>query len=346
MNKPRLPPPDRCSSPASPRWRFARAWLTASAAALGAVALTSAITVPVRSSAATRTTRKATRPNVARPSTTRRPTPPTKPPVTAPPTTAPVITPKRLLFAVPAVITGRPVKVMAVGDSLTAGTETANQSYRGHLFNKLGADGLSVDFVGSQHTATRAGGDPDHEGHGPFGIGPDDTRFCDWPADGDKQCQEQPFSIAQGIEAWLAASEPDVVLLQVGLYDMFEGTLRRGSSGLEKTFAPEQAPLRYRNLVRQITAARPNVVVIVGTLLQTPWISKGWGPYEALNAEIRKIGDESATDHVIVVDLNKVTLQKLDFQDGFHLSDAAAMKVAEGWFKAADPVIAKLSGRS
>ena len=294
-------------------------------------------------SAATKVSRRA-RP---RTTTTRPSTAVTKAPGSTLATIAPaVITPKRLLFAVPPVVTGRPIKVMPLGDSLTAGTELGNQSYRGHLYNKLVADGLSVDFVGSTQTLGLAGGDPDHEGHGAFGIGPDDTRFCEWPADGEQKCQDQPFNIAQGVEAWLAAAEPDVVMLQVGIYDLFEATLKRGSSGLQKTFAPGEAPLRYRNLVRQITTLRPNVVVVIATLLQTPWISKGWVPFEALNAEIRRIGDESAADRVVVIDLNNVALRQSDFQDGFHLNDSAAEKMAEAWYRAVDPVLSKVSGRA
>ena len=41
-----------------------------------------------------------------------------------------------------------------------------------------------------------------------------------------------------GVEAWPAVTEPDVVMLHVGIYDLFEATLKRGSSCLDKTFAP------------------------------------------------------------------------------------------------------------
>ena len=69
-------------------------------------------------------------------------------------------------------------------------------------------------------------------------------------------------------------------------------------------------------------------------------------PFEALNAEIRRIGHESVADRVVVVDLNIVTLRQSDFQDGFHLNDPAAQMVAEAWFRAVGPILSKVSGRS
>ena len=77
-----------------------------------------------------------------------------------------------------------PITIMPLGDSLTAGDDptrptTSPQSYRGYLYNSLLAAGYDVDFVGSQQNEAISGGDPDHEGHGGYTIGPDNSTLCD-----------------------------------------------------------------------------------------------------------------------------------------------------------------------
>lgn len=63
----------------------------------------------------------------------------------------------------------RIVKIMPVGDSITYGKVNNNLrelgGYRTELWHKFEADGLTVDFVGSQSTGPDSLGDKDHEGH-------------------------------------------------------------------------------------------------------------------------------------------------------------------------------------
>lgn len=92
-----------------------------------------------------------------------------------------------------------PLRIMPLGDSITRGPATSSAwdgrssgGYRRLLAQLLAAAGLEVDLVGSQ-THGRFG-DAEHEGHGGFRID----------------------QLASGVDAWLTAASPDVVLLMAG----------------------------------------------------------------------------------------------------------------------------------
>ena len=55
------------------------------------------------------------------------------------------------------------IKILPLGDSITANTET--KSYRYYLWNMLTTDGYKIDFLGSQKYQIYDNFDPDHEGH-------------------------------------------------------------------------------------------------------------------------------------------------------------------------------------
>ncbi len=85
---------------------------------------------------------------------------------------------------------GAPIRVMPLGDSITAGSSAGG--YRAPLFNALTTAGLDVDFVGGQSLGS--GFDADHEGH---------------PGWTDAQIALQA--------AWFLGDNPaDVVLLHIG----------------------------------------------------------------------------------------------------------------------------------
>ena len=243
-------------------------------------------------------------------------------------------------------ILDRPITIMPLGDDQTSGGGlTGGQSYRGHLYNALKAGGYNVDFVGSQQSESIAGGDQDNEGHGAFTIGPDDSRYCNWPVGGQKDCQPTAFNIASNVDTWLAAAKPDIVLLQVGLYDLFEPTLKEGTDGIDRTFEPKKAPQHLADLVAQIRRSDPNVIVIVASLLKPNWVVKGWAPYDALNAQAVKLGEAAPDDRVLSINLSIMTFKKDEYLDGFHMTDAASQRVADQWKLVVQSALNKLLGR-
>jgi len=212
----------------------------------------------------------------------------------------------------------RPWKIMPLGDSLTAGDADPNgaQSYRGDLYHLLAQAGYLIDFVGRQSWQTYAGGDPDHEGHGGFTIGPDSSTIG---------------NIDRYLETYLDASEPDMILLLIGINDMFPGPER-------PDVVPEQAADKLEALVNRITQLRPNVRVMVSSLVPVNWDDTGWTAYHNVNARAAQIGNASPTDNIYFVDMYGSLAGQMtaaDYMpDNLHLSASGARKVAQVWFDA------------
>jgi lysophospholipase L1-like esterase len=125
-----------------------------------------------------------------------------------------------------------PVRIMPLGDSNTAGADSARGGYRTDLWQLLAADGRQVDFVGSVTSGGPALPDRNHEGHGGWTI----------------------QQIHDNVIGWLQTQQPQVVLLQIGTNDMYSDDSTAG------------APARMTALLNRITGAAPEAEVIVSTL--------------------------------------------------------------------------------
>ncbi|MFF0389070.1 FG-GAP-like repeat-containing protein [Kitasatospora sp. NPDC004615] len=130
--------------------------------------------------------------------------------------------------------TPAPLRVMPLGDSITAGVgSTSGAGYRLPLYNTLsGQSRYRFDLVGSWSGG--AVGDPDNDGHSGALID----------------------EITQNIDSWLAGAQPDVVLLHLGINDLDRG---------DRTHAPD----RLAALVDRIAADRPTATVLVQGLIPT-----------------------------------------------------------------------------
>ena len=138
-----------------------------------------------------------------------------------------------------------PLKVMPLGDSITWGSGSADSrvgnrtgattasGYRIDLRKRLEAAGLDVDFVGSQQ-AGPPGSDRDNEGH------------PGWRID----------QVAANVDGWLAAYQPDVVLLHLGTNDIAQNRSVSASAA------------RLSALIDQIRAGRPDADIFVQQLVQ------------------------------------------------------------------------------
>lgn len=119
---------------------------------------------------------------------------------------------------------GRVLKVMPLGDSITEGY-TIPGGYRLKLWQDLENTGLEcgVDLVGTLHNNSVSGlDDPDHEGHSGWTTG----------------------QILAGIDSYLAATTPDIVLMHLGTNDMAQNTV-------------DDAPANLRSLIDHICVALP-----------------------------------------------------------------------------------------
>ncbi|MGW6704370.1 GDSL-type esterase/lipase family protein [Streptomyces sp. NPDC054956] len=221
-----------------------------------------------------------------------------------------------VLGAVPASAapTAPVVRVMPLGDSITYGQGSSDTSgYRSQLAGLASKQSrYSIDFVGSLEHGPMA--DSAHEGHAGYTI--------------DR--------IRAGANRWLAAAQPDVVLLHIGINDLNLGA------------DPGQAADQATALVDQIFAARPGVTVIMEGLIQT---TPGWNYQDltqkatAYNQRLKQLVqvEQNAGKRFRFVDAPELTPAKpvdatrpAQMADGLHPNDAGYAQVAQAFFTPLD----------
>ena len=204
-----------------------------------------------------------------------------------------------------------PVRIMQLGDSITAGPGC----WRAKLWHRLQTSGYTnIDFVGSQ---SDGGGcnpgysyDFDHEGHGGFsatGIANNDQ-----------------------LPPWLAAAQPDVVMMHLGTNDMWGG------------YIPLQDKLNaFTTLVGQMRANNPNMKIIVAQIIPMSAAACATCPADvaALDQAIPgwAAGLTTAQSPISVADLWTGYDAVADNVDGTHPNDTGFQKMADAWY----PAVAK-----
>ena len=120
---------------------------------------------------------------------------------------------------------------MPLGDSITEGV---NGGYRNRLWQRLTADGRTVDYVGPRYDQWTRIADKDHAGTPGFTVG----------------------NILGQIDGWLATYRPDVVLLMVGTNDLAWWNVE----------GPEASAARLGTLLDRIRQLAPKTTVIVASI--------------------------------------------------------------------------------
>jgi lysophospholipase L1-like esterase len=199
--------------------------------------------------------------------------------------------------------------IMPLGDSITLGV---NGGYRNNLYTGLQQNNCGVDNVGTQFDPNTRVADKDHEGHPGFTIG----------------------DIANSVNAWLASTQPTIILLMIGTNDTAWWTNEDGT----------EIGARHDALIDQLRAARPDAWIFVASIPpQTSVLIHGKADgnaatttvdrallTEQFNAAVR--GNVAirvaAGQRVRFVDVNSV-LTTADLYDGIHPTEAAHAKVAQ-----------------
>ncbi|MEV0152099.1 MULTISPECIES: cellulose binding domain-containing protein [unclassified Nonomuraea] len=200
-----------------------------------------------------------------------------------------------------------PVRVMPLGDSITAGPGC----WRAMLWHRLQTAGYTdIDFVGSVPDGGCGYGysyDGDNEGHGGYAA----TGIAD-------QNQLPP---------WLVAARPDIVLMHLGTNDMWGG------------FIPTSTVLAaYTKLVGQMRANNPDMKIIVAQII--PMNPSGCttcaADVKALDNAIPgwAAGLTTARSPIVVVDQWTGFDTATDTGDGVHPNDTGFQKMADRWFPA------------
>ncbi len=236
------------------------------------------------------TTPPTTTPPTTTPPTTTPPT--TTPPTTTPPTTTPpTSTPP----------TGSPVKIMALGDSITG----SPGCWRALLWQKLPA--ARVDFVGTlPGQGCGFAYDGENEGHGGALV--------------------SAVAAQDQLVGWLAASDPDVVLMHFGTNDVWSN------------FAPETILAAYTKLVGQMRASNPAMKILVAQIIgmNASNCADCGQRVINLNAAIPAwaAGLTTAASPIKVVDQWTGFVPATDTYDGVHPNDAGNVKIADRWYPA------------
>ena len=204
-----------------------------------------------------------------------------------------------------------PVKIMPLGDSITAGPGC----WRALLWDNLQSAGYTnIDFVGTQQGGgcQTAPYDIDHEGHGGFSAA--------------------GIASQNLLPGWLSATNPDIVLMHLGTNDIFANP-------------PTSTILAaYNTLVSQMRANNPNMRILVAQIIP---MNPGGCTYCAqdvinLNAAIPGWAASLTTAQSPVIPVDQWTGfdATADTVDGIHPNDAGFQKMAVRWFP---PLTAQLN---
>ncbi len=209
-----------------------------------------------------------------------------------------------LLLSAPA-SSAAPVKIMAMGDSITRGWGSSDGGgYRNLLRNRLTAAGWDVDLVGRVSS----------------GVFPDNQHDA-W--DGIKLLR-----LAQESAPFGAVYDPHVTLLMMGTNDIWTGT------GPD---APQHAPANLNTLIGRIFQFNPDTQLYVSSILR---MHQGGSPTEdplvnGYNAQIPGIvaSWRAAGKSIRFVDIYP-RVGRLDLADGVHPNATGYAKIADAWFDA------------
>ncbi len=213
--------------------------------------------------------------------------------------------------------------IMPLGDSITLGV---NGGYRNNLYTGLQENNCGVDFVGTQFDVNTLVADKDHEGHPGFAIG----------------------DIANNVDAWMASTQPNIILLMIGTNDTAWWTNEDAA----------QIGARHNALIDQLRAARPDAWIFVASIPPQSQVLIHGKPdgnatttsvdRAALTQQLNSViagnvaARAAAGQRVRFVDVNSV-LTTADLYDGIHPTEAAHAKVAQQFLDGVRAVLGSVS---
>lgn len=209
--------------------------------------------------------------------------------------------------ALPPIDTSKHLRVMPLGDSITAGVgSSTGDGYRLDLARYMVEvqQLYTAQWVGSQTGGTQS--NPRHEGH------------SGWRID---QLSEQ-------VNGWMATYQPDVVLLDAGTNDA-----RQGASA-------DVMAARMAELIGRITSASPTVRVVVGDLIPN-W----YGTYSDVASVAQQRFNEQLPQIVSAAG-PRVSLARMSaavpsglLPDGVHPGDTGYRYMAWTWWRCMGPLL-------
>lgn len=201
--------------------------------------------------------------------------------------------------------------IMPVGDSITEGSG-GHASYRAELWHKLEDAGHAVDFVGTR-TGVRSGtGDPP---------------VWDWDMQYQAQFGWQAGQVRDSISGPMGSEMPDVVLLNIGINDLFMGQ------------STESTANEIGQIIDRLRSKNPNVTVLVALLGPTDRVSNS--TLMEMNSLITGVAQSKSTSSSVIktVDLFTGFNHETHTYDGTHPNAAGEALQAQRWFDALQTVL-------
>lgn len=208
----------------------------------------------------------------------------------------------------PPIDTSQHVRIMPLGDSITAGIgSSTDDGYRWQLAKYLidVQQLYTATWVGSQTSGLQS--NPHHEGHSGWTIA----------------------DLTTGIDGWMATYQPDVVLLEAGVNDA-----RQGADA--STMAAHMSALLGR-----ILADSPSVRVIVGDVVP-PWYGT---QQDVASVAVQRF--DALLPSVVATAGPQVSLARMSagvtssqLGDGLHPNDAGYWDMAWVWWRCMAPLLA------
>jgi lysophospholipase L1-like esterase len=227
-----------------------------------------------------------------------------------------------------------PLRVMALGDSITAGvgargSRAEDGGYRGHLAALLRQDGFHVTFVGDRTDYSRQIDDRAHDGWPGYVV----RSFRSDPGPGELY--------GNLVRKALRENNPDVVLLMAGTNDLLR--LSRGN----RDYTLPEIVHSMDLLIGEIVEERPNIHLIVAPVVASPRVDEcaltnfaGLTTCGPVNGEsLRTVVDGYARrGYDVSLAANMVTAVPRDaahFPDGIHPSGQQGYaEIATVWLQA------------
>ncbi|MFZ1793649.1 MAG: NPCBM/NEW2 domain-containing protein [Anaerolineae bacterium] len=217
-------------------------------------------------------------------------------------------------------ITGRPVRIMALGDSITmgGGGSTSLGGYRGWLQNSLNAGLCSYDFVGSQTYYSSGLADKNHEGYSGFTI--------------DK--------LKSVVNYEVSAFWPDVILLHAGTNDLLPTwSCNSGNAGnCGVPYSAIHPEISLTQLISNIFTIKPDTAIYVAKII--PMLSPAYNSASVItyNSYIPGIVSQFQAQgrRIYLVDQYSALYPytSTDYSDSAHPNDQGYTKMAAAWYAA------------
>lgn len=193
----------------------------------------------------------------------------------------------------------KPLRVMAMGDSITVGVGSTHKAgYRLTFWNRMQEAGVPVNMVGGK-AAGPENFDSRHQGYSGLTV----------------------YELSGAVPEKMSRYQPDVVLLEIGSND-----------AMGSTFSPLAFEVNFSILVDRILASKPDAKLLVSTLPPNKY-GHDEGPKRRLNAFLKDYVEKRRAkgDEVALVDAYAILDSRRDMVDKLHPNDAGYEKLGDAF---------------